>query len=152
MKRKTRGALLTLVGLAAIATALMSTTARAPSLLVAFICFFLAATSLSAATGVKELLRPFVKKKVRIEVWGNPIPDASRPELEIDSIAAWGAGLLIHLKQTADGPRVLLKIAQPGAAEIREDGIEIRNAAYVSWGGRKLDRVTKLPALSLKTK
>jgi hypothetical protein len=93
-----------------------------------------------------------VKKAVRIEVWGNPIPDASQPMFEIDSVVAFGAGLLIHVRVAAGGPRILLKVAQPHAAIVLEDRIEIDNAAYVSWAGGRLKRSVDphVPAVVLR--
>ena len=71
---------------------------------------------------------------------------------EIDSVAAFGAGLLIHVRAAAGGPRILLKVAQPHAAIVREDRVEIGNAAYVSWAGGRLKRNVDphVPALVLR--
>jgi hypothetical protein len=108
---------------------------------VLLIVFSIAGTALSKATRFKKLLRPFVKRKVSIEVWGVPIPDLSRPVFEIDSISALGAGLLIHLRTNSGGPRVLLKIAEPVSTTIHEGHIEISDARYVSFAGMKLKRI-----------
>jgi hypothetical protein len=109
-------------------------------ILLATILLFIAGTLNSKATRISRSLRPFVKRAVRIEVWGNPIPDPSRPVLEIDSINAFGAGLLIHVRATSGGPRILLKVAQPRAATVHEDRVEIDDAAYVSFAGGRLKR------------
>ena len=114
-----------------------------------FIAFFIAGTALSKATRFKKLLRPFVKRNVSVEVWGAPVPDSSRPLFEIDSISAFGAGLLIHLRASNGGPRVLLKVAQPVSASVHDDRIEISDAAYVSFAGTRLRRAITAPALSL---
>jgi hypothetical protein len=109
-------------------------------ILAAAVLLFIAATLNSKAMGISRSLRPFVKRSVRIEVWGNAIPDSSRPMFEIDSIAALGAGLLIHVRAAAGGPRMLLKVAQPRTATVRDDRIEIDDAAYVSFAGGRLKR------------
>src|ERR1700686_3819854 len=94
-------------------------------ILAAAALLFVAGTANSKAMRISRSLRPFVKKIVRVEVWGNAIPDSSRPMFEIDSIAAFGAGLLIQMRSTSGGPRILLKIAQPRSATVREDRVEI---------------------------
>lgn len=113
------------------------------------IAFFIAGTALSKATRFKKLLRPFVKRNVSIEVWGVPVPDSSRPLFEIDSISALGAGLLIYLRASTGGPRVLLKVAQPVSATAHEDHIEISDARYVSFAGMKLKRAGGSNAVDL---
>ncbi len=100
----------------------------------------IAGTANSKAMRISRPLRPFVKKSVRIEVWGNPIPDSSRPAFEIDSVAAFGAGLLIHVHASSGGPRILLKVAQPRTATVDQDRVEIDDAAYVSWAGGRVKR------------
>jgi hypothetical protein len=120
-------------------------------ILAAAVLLFIAATFNSKATRISRSLRPFVKRSVRIEVWGNAIPDSSGPLFEIDSIAALGAGLLIHVRAASGGPRMLLKVAQPRTATVREDRVEIDDAAYVSFAGGRLKRSvdTRLPAVVL---
>ena len=109
-------------------------------ILAAAALLFVAATANSKAMRISRTLRSFVKKIVRVEVWRNAIPDLSQPMFEIDSIAAFGAGLLIHVRARSGGPRILLKIAQPRSATVLEDRVEIHGAAYVSWAGRRLER------------
>ena len=89
---------------------------------------------------------------MRIEVWGNAIPDASQPLFEIDSISAVGAGLLIQVRAAAGGPRILLKVAQPHAATVEDARVEIDDAAYVSWAGGRLKRSSDahVPAVVLR--
>jgi len=120
-------------------------------ILVAAVLLFIAGTANSKATRISRSLRPFVKRAVRMEVWGNAIPDSSGRVVEIDSIAAFGAGLLIYVRAASGGPRILLKVAQPHAATVREDRVEIDDAAYVSFAGGRLKRSsdTHVPALVL---
>jgi hypothetical protein len=120
-------------------------------ILAAAALLLVAGTANSKAMRISRSLRPFVKTIVRVEVWGNAIPDSSRPMFEIDSIAVFGAGLLIHMRSTSGGPRMLLKIAQPRSATVLEDRVEIRGAAYVSWAGGRLKRSVdaQVPAVVL---
>ncbi|MDQ6802746.1 MAG: hypothetical protein M3041_18235 [Acidobacteriota bacterium] len=120
-------------------------------ILAAAVLLFIAATANSKATRISRSLGSMVKTVVRIEVWGNAIPDPSRPMFQIDSIAGVGAGLLIHVRESSGGPRILLKVAQPRAATVLEDRVEITGAAYVSWAGGRLKRSTDahVPAVVL---
>ncbi len=135
----------------ALAVALFDTRSRSLAVLFAFICFFLAGTTFSRATRFKDSLRPFVTRTVRIEVWGARVPDAGLPALEIVSVSSFGAGLLIRLRSGPGSPQVLLKIAQPASLMVRDDRIEISDAAYVSFAGRKLQRTAMkgVPALTI---
>ena len=94
--------------------------------------------------GITDLLRPFVKKSVRVEVWGVPLADST---FEIDSAYRFGAGLLIFLRSASGGRRTLLKVAQPKSASISEDRVEISDARYVQWAGRKLERTAGIIAV-----
>ncbi|MGZ8829248.1 MAG: hypothetical protein ACXW2Q_02605, partial [Thermoanaerobaculia bacterium] len=108
----------------------------------------------SHANRLAGSLRPFLKKSVRVEAWGMPLPASSEAIFEIDSVAAFGAGLLIHLRPGSGGRRrSLLKVAQPRSASVSEGRIEIGEAAYVSWAGTKIKRATgtNVPALKLLT-
>jgi hypothetical protein len=148
-----RGIPFVILGLAALAVALVDTKFRFLAVFVGLVCFFIAGTLLSKATQIAQSLRPLVKRTVRVEVWGRPLPDSSQPLFQIDSIRALGAGLLIHLRATSGGPRSLLKVAQPTSMTLNQDHIEISDAAYVSWAGTKLKPAvgTKMPALVLLT-
>ncbi|MDQ2979516.1 MAG: hypothetical protein M3R62_09855 [Acidobacteriota bacterium] len=138
MTFKVRGIVLGILGLAGLAIALLNVQFRFLGLAVGFIFLFLAGTVFSKASRIANSLRPFVQKPVRVEVWGLPLPASGEALFEVDSIAAFGAGLLIHLRATSGGPRSLLKVAQPGSARLEDGRIEIGEAAYVSWAGTKL--------------
>jgi hypothetical protein len=150
---KVRGVLFLILGLAGLAAASLNTRLTLLGLLVGLVSFFISGTLLSRASQIAHSLRPLVRKTVRAEVWGLPLPVSGEAILEIDSISAFGAGLLIHLRPAAGGPRSLLKVAQPGSARLEEGRIEIGEAAYVSWAGTKLKPAggTKMPALTLIT-
>jgi hypothetical protein len=148
---KIRAALFLLIGLVGFAAALLDPSFRV-GLGVGIVCFFLAGTTLSKATQIAHALRPlFLKKQVRVEVWGMPLPAPSEASLELDSIKAFGAGLLFHLRAGPGAPRTLLKVAQPGTMRLEGGRIEIDTAAYVSWAGTRLKPApgAKMPALVL---
>lgn len=153
MNLKIRGALFIIFGLAGFAAALLNTQFHFLGVGVAVVCFLIAGTVFSKAYQLANSLRPFVKKFVRVEVWGIPLPASSEAIFEIDSVSAFGAGLLIHLRATSGGPRSLLKVAQPKSARLEEGRIEIGEAAYVSWAGTKLKPAvgTNMPALAFLT-
>jgi hypothetical protein len=113
---------------------------------VATLLLILSATTLSKANQIASILQPWVKKSVRVEIWGLPLSEGS---FEVESIRAFGAGLLIHLRPAAGGRQSLLKIAQPKSATISQQRIEINHARYVSWAGKKLTPNASAPALLL---
>ena len=123
-----------LAGLGAIATL------GAAGIGVAVVAFLVAGTAMSAANRIASSLVGFVDKRVVVDVWGAPIPVTGDRHLVVQSVTAFGAGLLIRLRAAADAPGVLLKVAQPGAAIVSETRAEIHEAAYVSWAGTKLTR------------
>ena len=86
---------------------------------------------------------------MRVEIRGLPLEDGA--VFQVASIKAVGAGLLIHLRAASDGPRRLLKIAQPGSPRLEQGRFEICSAAYVSWAGARRPLVdgTKAPAVVL---
>lgn len=118
---------------------------------VAVACLFIAGSTLSTATQLADSLRASVKRSVRVSVWGLALPPSAETIFEIDSISAFGAGLLIYLRAMPGGTTGQLKIAQPRSAHLTDDRLEIGEAAYISWSGRNLARAadTKTPALTL---
>jgi len=120
---------------------------------VAVACLFLAGTSLSTASQLANSLQSFVKRPARVEVWGVGLAPSADAVFEIESIFALGAGLLIYLRSTPEGPASQLKVAQPLSATVVDGRLEIGGAAYISWRGKKLARAVdkKTPALTLVT-
>jgi hypothetical protein len=146
-----RSSLFALLGAVGLATAAFRPQYRLFGLGVAVIFLFLAATALSRATRIAGSLQSILKRPVGVEIWGAALPDHGDATFEVDSVSAFGAGLLIRLRPP-EGSRKLLKVAQPGPAQLQEGRIEIRDARYVSWAGTKLDRGAggQQPALVLR--
>jgi len=126
------GMISALVGLGAIATL------RVAGIGIAVVAFLVAGTAMSGANRIASSLVSFVGKRVVVEVWGTPIPLIGDGHLVVASAAAFGAGLLIRLHAGAEGPGVLLKVAQPRGAIVGSTVAEIQGAAYVSWAGARI--------------
>ena len=150
---KWRGIFFAICGLAALAVAIFNPHLHLLTVGVAFACFLIAGSVFSNANRLAGSLRPFLKKSVRVEAWGMALPASNEAIFEIDSVSAFGAGLLIYLRPGSGGRRSLLKVAQPRSASVSEGRIEIGEAAYVSWAGKKIKRAagTNVPALKLVT-
>lgn len=137
------------VGMAALAAAMLTTQFRFLAVFIAAVAFLLGGTAFSNAGRLARSLAPFVKRSVRVKVWGAPLTATDDSPLEIGSIMAAGAGLLIYLRTGPNGKRTLLKVAQPGSARVEADRVEISEARYVSWGGTKLQPAAGHPAVVL---
>ena len=127
-----------LLGLAGIAVALLAGELRLFGIVVGLLSFLLAASVLSKAGQLAGALQPFVRRAVRVEVWGMPLPAAGEAGFQVESIRSLGAGLLVFLRPRPRGPQTLLKVAQPGSEKLEGNRAEIRDAAYVSWAGAKI--------------
>ena len=108
-------------------------------LLFMIVALFAAATLLGRANRNRKLIKPFVKSAVRVEVWGAPLVGTGEV-FEVESVLAFGVGLLIRLRPAAGGRAAILKVAQPSVATVERGRVAIGTAAYVSWGGVKIKR------------
>jgi hypothetical protein len=147
--KRLRGSVFLASGLAALSVALSTTQFRFVAIVVGLACFLLGATALSQAGQLVPFLRPFVKRSVRVQVWGAPLPASGGSTFDVDSVMALSAGLLIHLRPSSGGPRTLLKVAQPGSVRLGDGQVEVGEARYVSWGGTKVTPVVGHPALAV---
>ena len=109
---------------------------------------FAAATLLSRAGQLARPLRALRGRAVDVRVWGSSLPGGGE-SFRLESVRPFGAGLLLWLRPMDGGSRTLLKVAQPGAAHHHERGLEILEAAYVQWDGRRVPRVEGTPAVML---
>jgi hypothetical protein len=142
-----QASLLTLaVAMFAIAT--VTTRLAIVPILIAVVALFLLATSLTAALPLSRSLRGFRNRPLRISIWGRSVPEAERSSCQIDSVRVLGAGLHLFLK-CPDQSRAHLKIAQPRAPRIGERTVEIGEAAYVQWNGKRLPRAPEAAAVTL---
>jgi hypothetical protein len=115
---------------------------------IALTCLIFIATSLSSAGRLSESLAAFLKRPVEIRVWGEALSKTSDEACEIESIRAVGAGLHLFVKYSTR-PRGHLKVAQPRVSRIAETTVEIGDARYIQWEGRKLPRTTEAPAVTV---
>ncbi len=117
-------------------------------IMLALFSLLLVATSLSHAGRLSQSLRAFRNRPVEIRIWGKPLPLMDGSVCQIESIKVFGAGL--HLFVTSgDGSPKHLKIAQPRGTHVTERGVEIDEAAYVQWMGKRQTPVHGTPALML---
>ena len=86
-----------------------------------------------------EQMLPTVGRTGHVELWGSPPPGLSGA-VRVDAVRAVGAGLHFYLRPLPDGSSTHLKIAQPREVTIRDTGLEIAQAKYVQWAGRKIRR------------
>ncbi len=145
---KLRGVLFAILGLASVAAAVRTTRFNFLAIAAGLLFFLLAATSLSNAGRIAASMRHVVGKAVRVQIWGEALPTAGA-SLIVHSILAASAGLLLFLKAPPDGPRMILKVAQPTSWRLEGGNLEIDAARYVSFRGVKKRKITGKPALSL---
>lgn len=144
------GLLFLILGLGALLAAAIATRFRFAGIAAALAFLMLAATSLSQAGQISRSVKPFRHRSARVQAWGSPVPATGDSGVQIDSIMAFGAALLIHLRPSPHGRRTLLKVAQPGPARLEDGRLEIDRARYISWGGKKLTPVPGNPALTIQ--
>ena len=149
--RKTWGITGAVVGVAALALAVAKPDTWLLSFGVALAALLVGATALSHANAIAVSLVPLIGTRVSVRVWGQALEGGS-VGLKIAAIRAAGAGLLIYLQETAVGREQLLKVAQPSKATIEATLVAIESAAYVSWGGKKLQQAAGVPALATRPK
>jgi hypothetical protein len=116
--------------------------------IVGMVCLFNASTAFSKASALAESMRGFLGKRIEVEVWGVPLPSAASVWI-LASLKVAGAGLLLHLRSIPDGPKTVLKVAQPKNARVGQRDVVIDGAAYVSWAGATVKRAERSPAVKL---
>ena len=152
MGHKLAGLVLIVAGVAA-GVVWASGRAPHPFVPVVALLLFLAGASLFGKTSqLAESLRPLVGKSVRVQVWGAELPGHPGGEFRVSVVRALGPGLHVYLRPPPDGRPTHLKVAQPRDASVSDDGMEIRDAKYVQWRGRKIAKVPGAKALVLRTK
>lgn len=132
------GVVLALTGFTALALAVAGT-ARAAAVVAGVVCFLFAGSTLSRAGRLAAQLRRLVGRRVVVTVWGTPLGSPGE-ELTLASASAFGAGLLMRLSLAESQTSILLKVAQPQQASTTDNGLVVREAAYVQWAGKRLPR------------
>jgi xanthosine utilization system XapX-like protein len=118
---------------------------------VALLLFLAGASFFSKTSRFAERMRPLVGKSVRAQVWGAELPGHAGVVFRLHSVAAVGAGLHLYLRPLPDGSPIHLKVAQPRGALLDDCGVELAEAKYVQWAGRKLAQAEGAKALVLRT-
>lgn len=113
----------------------------------ALLLFLVGASFFGKVGRFAEKLRPFAGKSARVQVWGSDLPGYSGSTFSVQSVQALGAGLHFYLRPLPDGRPTHLKIAQPRGTTISETGVEIAEAKYIQWAGRKIQKVEGEKAL-----
>lgn len=116
---------------------------------VALMLLLAAASFFRTRLRVVEQLRSLLGKNITVLVWGADLPDAAGASFSLDRVLALGAGLHIYLRASPDGSSVHLKVAQPRGVSINDTRVEIAEAKYVQWAGRKIQAVAGAKALVL---
>ena len=119
---------------------------------VAALLLILAGASLfGKASRFAERMSPLVGKKVHARVWDAELAGDPRSEFTIHAVRAIGAGLHLYLQPSAGGASIHLKVVQPQEVDLDESGVQIGEAKYVQWAGKKIAKVAGKKALLLKT-
>ncbi len=101
---------------------------------------------------VADQLRPWLGTSVDAKAWGSGLPGHEGATFRFHRTLALGAGLhLYFLPQDSGKDKPLhLKVAQPRAVVLSEQGMEIGTAKYVQWCGKKIKRAPGEKALVLQ--
>lgn len=126
------------IGVAALCYAAKGEGQRPIGIVAALASFFAAGSLISKVGTLSSKLRPFIGRTVTVRVWGNKLPDGEL--FTVESVSAIGAGLHIYLRPHPDGAPMHLKIAQPRQPQVTESTLEIADAKYIQWAGRKIRR------------
>lgn len=132
------GIVLLILGLLGVACLTLNSPFRFLGLAFGFLLFVVALGILGKSGQFARALKPFVKKPVRLEIWGEPLPGTEGGILQIDSVAPLGLGIWIYLRPLSGGKKLKLKIAQPTTLAIGSSGAEITFAGYVQWDSRRI--------------
>jgi len=149
MRRQVIGLALILAGLA---SGMLWATGRisqpfAPA--VALLLFLAGTSFFGSVSRFAERMRQLQGKSVRVQVWGSDLPGAAGAVFTIQSIRAIGPGLHLYLRPLPGGAPRHLKIAQPVRALMRDGTVEVGDAKYVQWDGRKVKKTEGTTALLL---
>ena len=114
-----------------------------------FPALLLLATSFSEAARLAEAIQEFRHHTAEVRVWGAALPVPDHAAITVTSVMALSAGLHVFLQVSPSGSSTHLKVAQPKRAQVLPHQLTIESAAYVQWAGKRLARVTGMPALTI---
>ncbi len=151
MGRKLLAIVFVAVAVAALCYAARGEGPRPLAIMAAMIAFFAAASLISRVGKLAPQLKPWIGKRVRVQVWRADLPGAT--ELELERAFAIGPGLHLYLRRDGGKP-THLKIAQPRDVQLTGTKLQIAHAKYVQWAGHKLERNPdrSVPAIVMETK
>ena len=137
------------IGFAGMVVGAIAPAFRFIGVVVALVCLFVLATALSPAGRLSTALKPLKGRIVDVEVWGAPLPGVSEGGLRLQSVRAFGAGLLLLLQPPSSRRSMLLKVAQPQSVLLELPRVDIADAAYVQWAGVRVRRREGVTAFTL---
>jgi hypothetical protein len=137
------------IGFAGLVVGAIAPAFRFIGVALALVCLFVVATTLSQAGRLSAALKPLEGRTVYVEVWGAPLPGASEGALRVQSVRAFGAGLLLWLQPPSSRRSTLLKVAQPQSVLLELPRVDIADAAYVQWAGVRIRRREGVAAFTL---
>lgn len=146
-RRRPVAAAFTLAGIVGLSSAVLWSPARFIGIGIAIFCFFVAATLLAKARSMVAPLAALVRQTVKVAIWGSPLPEVNDSGFEVVSVRSLSAALLVHMRPRSGGRTALLKIAQPDGFVDHGGAMEVMNARYVSWAGKKLTPAPGIPAV-----
>ena len=100
---------------------------------------------------VSDQLLPLLGTSVEAKAWGRGLPGYEDAALRFHRTLAIGAGLHLYFLPPQSDKPLHLKIAQPRAVVLSQQGVEIGTAKYVQWCGKKVKRAQGEKALVLQT-
>lgn len=135
-------------GVAALTYAASGPRTHPIAIVAALILFAAAASLLSRVATVAQQLRSFLEKPIVVRAWGNALPGSDL--FVVSSVRAISAGLHVYLRPAASDSDWHLKVAQPRHVFVSDSAFEIRDAKYIQWRNRKLNRPMdeRVPAIA----
>ena len=150
MGRKTLALMLTAGGLL-LGMAYAAGKVSHPFVPVMALLLFLAGGMLLPGTyEVSDQLLPLLGTSVELKAWGRELPGYEGAAFRFHRTLAFGAGLHLYFLPQDSYKPLHLKVAQPRAVVLTDQGVEIGTAKYIQWRGQKVKRAQGEKALVLE--
>ncbi len=120
------------------------------ALVMALLLFGVGGMLLPRTHEVADQLRPWLGTNLEVKAWGSGLPGYDGGAFRFHRTLAVGAGLHFYLLPQGSDKPLHLKVAQPKAVVLSEEGVEIGTAKYVQWCGKKVKRAQGEKALVLQ--